>query len=190
MAPMSVAKAIHNALDDSYYTKDCPKIFQYKWHPVFVYGTLKSAFNRNFTLEGGKFLGTAFTRNRFLSMYRTNGSSSFPIVMEAKKAAPGAIQGEVYIVPPDIITKLDFIESNGMMYQRSLRTVDLYDRSAPDKSRHMAAWMYVAHPDFWKDHIKEGRITLCPLYQLKHRKDFKYYIFKKEKEKHASMRNM
>lgn len=183
-----IDKFVQSRLDDNFYTPDMASLYRTKWHPLFVYGTLKQGFCRHTALKNCPFIGTAWSRNTGWCMYRTNNANSYPIVFSPQDETPGSIFGEVYLVPPFIIKTLDLIESNGIQYSRVYRTVDIHNRKLGPRT--MAVWMYLSERSVWKDAIAKKGIVPCEVFKRKDDPKFKYYLFKKEFDTNASLRSM
>ena len=79
---------------------------------LFVYGTLKCGFSRNYALNGQLYLGTARTTPEY-GMYTTGG---YPALLNQKLAetnqvkAEDSIYGELWEVDDECIMKIDKIE--------------------------------------------------------------------------------
>jgi gamma-glutamylcyclotransferase (GGCT)/AIG2-like uncharacterized protein YtfP len=179
--PRPIHKFVQSRLDDSFYSQDSAALFKKKWHPLFVYGSLKRGFIRNNALEGSYFLGSAFTRNTGWTMYQMKGRHSFPMIFTpAGNDIPGSVFGEVYLVPPYKIKMLDLIESNGILYSRQYRTVDFHTRQGDQIV--MAVWMYLSERKTWQKAIDLGTCVPCETFQRKDKPGFKYYLYKKDNE--------
>jgi gamma-glutamylcyclotransferase (GGCT)/AIG2-like uncharacterized protein YtfP len=182
MANPSAKKFVQSALDDHYYTPDMAALYAQKWHPLFVYGTLKKGHSRHTLLDASLSLGPAATRGTGWAMYVTHSKYPFPVVLPVTSNLPasipasGGIMGEMYMVSPKALTNFDFVESNGLAYQRVLRLVDLL---GPDgkPSCVMTAWMYVGILASWKHEISKGGLSLCDYYTRKKNPNYSYYAF-------------
>lgn len=176
-----VYRFVQSRLDDSYYNPDAAALFQKKWHPLFVYGSLKRGFSRHQTLENSYFIGSAFTRNTGWTMFQMTGKMSYPMIFTpGPQEKPGSVFGEVYLVSPYTIKMLDIIESNGILYNRQYRTVDLHNRDG--KATTMAVWMYLSERSVWKEAINKGTCVPCEAFSRKDQPNFKYYLYKKDNE--------
>ena len=80
MANPSAKTFVQNALDDHFYTPDMAALYTAKWHPLFVYGTLKKGFSRHPILEDSIPLGPALTRGTGWAMFVTHHKHPFPVV--------------------------------------------------------------------------------------------------------------
>lgn len=179
MAVFSQSEWVQSRIDEGYYTPDSAKIFRKPWHPIFVYGTLRSGFFRNKLLHGLPRVGTGFTRGKIWTMYRTqpNKAGSYPVALPTiNKDEQGALYGEIYLVPPKLLRELDFIESNGIQYSRVSRAIDIVGQITPAV---MNCWMYVGNHAAWEDEVKKR--TLLPIHRMTRANEprFHYYVFKK-----------
>jgi gamma-glutamylcyclotransferase (GGCT)/AIG2-like uncharacterized protein YtfP len=87
---------------------------------IFTYGTLKKGYYNHHILKDSTFIGEAKLYNS--DMYDLG---SFPAI----KRGSSIIMGEVYEVSTKTLKELDFLESNGFLYQRTLCEVELVDKS-------------------------------------------------------------
>lgn len=184
-----IAKFVQQKLDDAYYTPDTPVIFNHDWHPLFVYGTLKKGFIRHEVLTSALFVGTGFTRGTGFAMYETTQRDPYPVALPATTETPGAIYGEVYLVSPDVLRTLDFIEYNGVQYGRSYRVVDINNKKSETKVS-MPMWIYLSDREVWKEAITKKGVIPCDTFHRKDNSKFKYYLFKNKKGKDVPLRNM
>jgi gamma-glutamylcyclotransferase (GGCT)/AIG2-like uncharacterized protein YtfP len=83
---------------------------------VFVYGTLKRGYSNHVLLHDSKLVcERAFTADRFAMI-----DVGFPVILQPEDGRPAAqVLGEVYAVNERILQRLDQLEGNGRMYQRS-----------------------------------------------------------------------
>lgn len=110
---------------------------------VFVYGTLKRNYGNNRLLAGCDFEGEQIIPG--YKLYYSYEYYGFPVAHPSENSF---IKGEIYNIPDDIaagiIRNLDFLESNGSMYNRTMINEDTF--------------LYVGHPDNWAWKI----LTECP----------------------------
>jgi len=95
---------------------------------IFVYGTLKRGYGNNRLLQNAKFVG-----EKTLEGYKLY-NAGFPV---ARQSYGDRVQGEVFeIADSDTMTLqlIDFLESNGRMY---------------DRTEHEDVSLYVGHPEYW-----------------------------------------
>ncbi len=183
-----IDKFVQGRLDDSYYSPDTPVLYNNKWLPLFVYGTLRQGFSRHTLLQHCPYVGSAFTRMTGWVLYRTATQNSYPVLLPALTEQPGAVYGEVYLVSPDVVRELDFVESNGIQYHREYRTIQIHGRG--DDARTMAAYMYIGNRGVWKDAITKKGLVLCDSFKRKDNSNFRYYLFKKEYNPNVSVQHM
>jgi gamma-glutamylcyclotransferase (GGCT)/AIG2-like uncharacterized protein YtfP len=86
---------------------------------IFTYGTLKKGYYNHHILKDSTFIGEAKLYN-----YDMYNLGSFPAI----KKGSSIIMGEVYEVSPKTLKELDFLESNGFLYQRTLCEVELVNK--------------------------------------------------------------
>lgn len=103
-------------------------------HRMFVYGTLKEGFGNHRVLFGADNLGT---KNTVDSNFLMVGLGQVPAVVDYEDGF--RIVGELYEVNGPGLLRCDYLEGNGMLYNRKL--VQLEGETEP-------AWMYVlgVHP--------------------------------------------
>lgn len=178
MAVFSPKEWVQSRIDEGYYTPDSAKIFRKPWHPVFVYGTLRSGFYRHSLVKHLPKVGTGFTKGKVWKMFRTkpNNAGSYPIVLPTTDTnEQGALYGEIYLVPPKLLRELDFVESNGIQYSRVQRAVDVIGPTPTV----LNCWFYMGNTEAWGSEVKKG--TILPIDKLTRKNDpqFHYYVFRK-----------
>jgi gamma-glutamylcyclotransferase (GGCT)/AIG2-like uncharacterized protein YtfP len=194
MANPSAKNFVQNALDDHFYTPDLAALYTAKWHPLFVYGTLKKGFSRNVLLDEAIPLGPALTRGTGWAMFVTHHKYPFPVVLPVTSSLPGSIptaggiMGEAYMVSPKAITNLDFIESNGIAYQRVIRLIDLMGQNGKPSSI-MTAWMYIGVLSHWRNDLAQKGMSACDFYTRKKNPNYSYYAFTR-KTINEALRNL
>jgi gamma-glutamylcyclotransferase (GGCT)/AIG2-like uncharacterized protein YtfP len=179
------AKWLQSTLDDNYYTLDGPELYKKKFHYVFTYGTLKQGFTRSASMtgQGGKLVGPAYTVSDNYIMERTNAKYSYPYILSSTdKDKKAHISGEVWKIPTKVLFELDFIESNGEMYDRTLIPVEvmLGPQRKPVK---MMAWAYIGRNDYWKDTSdpkSRPKVMDCEFFKRNSDPNYKYYHFMKK----------
>ena len=105
---------------------------------VAVYGTLRKGQGNyeRILKDNSRFLGTAYTG----APYRMF-CVGFPVVMSGTEAEPGLpVEVELYEVSRKTLRRLDRLEGNGRMYQRSRRRFWL---NSDDVSINQRAWIYL-----------------------------------------------
>ena len=90
---------------------------------VFIYGTLKRGERNHRLLAGERFVGEAVTE----PLYRLYDCGAYPALVE--DAANGrAVRGEVYLVDPPTLRRLDALEAAPHLYQLLPVQVANFDR--------------------------------------------------------------
>ena len=99
---------------------------------LFVYGTLKIGFTRNYALHGQTYLGTAKTKPEY-SMHATGG---YPALINKKLAeqnnikADKSVYGEIWEVDDDCLVRLDKIEGVEVtLFERSTINIEEFTLS-------------------------------------------------------------
>lgn len=80
-------------------------------YPLFVYGSLKKGFPLHYALDKANFVGPASMKN-----FKMYSLGAFPCIVRDDKGG-GTITGEIYLVGPDTLVRLDWIEGG---YKRDL----------------------------------------------------------------------
>ena len=78
---------------------------------LFVYGTLRSGQFRNDVLGNSKLVGTGITNGVLYDL------GPFP---GAKFSGKKSLTGDVYEINQETLSTLDFIESNGYLFERKI----------------------------------------------------------------------
>lgn len=134
---------------------------------VFVYGSLLSGLHNNGFLEGTRKFsnGTLCFRGRMVDL------GDYPALELDQTCVPILVEGEVYEV--DSLNLLDYLESNGILYQRYRVSVDtdhgaktcwVYFSKMP--RRILKRFPTVGNVDdivSWRSHISEKLIASIPL---------------------------
>jgi gamma-glutamylcyclotransferase (GGCT)/AIG2-like uncharacterized protein YtfP len=105
-------------------------------HTVFVYGTLKNGHaNNKYFLQynDAEFVGEATSLD---DNYYMVCNGAFPMIKEMENNLY-KVRGEVYKVDDYTLTKLDMLESNGMLYTRKQKKFKMFDGSEVE------AWVYI-----------------------------------------------
>lgn len=124
--------------------------------PVMVYGTLKMGGFFHDAIRGAPYLGEAMTINDQFYMQETE---SYPVTFwlgnagDPRMKHKGKLNGEVYVVDPKMMLRLDEIEDNGRMYSRRQVMVRLVDQPASIdvKQRFIKVWVYCGVDKYWTD---------------------------------------
>lgn len=117
---------------------------------VFVYGTLKKGFSNHRVLNNSKFLGAAYTQEKF-SLY-CNGF--FPYIVKERDSNIN-VHGEVYGVDDKTLRSLDALEgynqkSTTNLYDRQIHQVYLNNKDL------MEVYIYVLDDKKWFERIKNS----------------------------------
>ena len=137
-------------LDRWEHTPDFHNLKLQRYHPVFVYGTLKQGEKNHRLLKDCPYLGIGESVTPCFQMRSYAGM--FPILKSEtrkdKMQYCEYVLGEVYAVPPERILHIDKLEDNGYMFQRELKHVWLPDQSFQGTKGmvkpSIKAWMYLA----------------------------------------------
>jgi gamma-glutamylcyclotransferase (GGCT)/AIG2-like uncharacterized protein YtfP len=95
-------------------------------HEVFVYGTLKKGGSNHSLLYDAPIIGSGLTRRPY-----TLSCVGFPCAALARRDAvglkdrAGKLSGEVYWADDAVLRGLDRLESNGTMYRRRIRRINM-----------------------------------------------------------------
>lgn len=134
------------------FNKQSPDLYKFKKYEetfAFVYGTLMKKGRWDYILSESEYIGKFITVDDDFRMF--SYSQQFPVV---KKRRPGGkvrtteahIFGELYKINLDTLRAMDYLESNGTMYQRELVKVE-----NPKCNLIFTAWMYVGVPEYWQE---------------------------------------
>lgn len=91
---------------------------------IFVYGTLKRGHSNNRFLENANYVGDFHTEPK----YHLVDMGYFPAIIEGGK---GKIHGEVWKINDKILKNLDYLESEGLLYDRKI--INVKDNSSYKK---------------------------------------------------------
>lgn len=119
---------------------------------VFVYGSLMAGGHNNRILNKSIFLADklkTIMRYRMVDLGDYPGVCKYPNMDVPSRpshitklfSAYRPIVGEVYMVTPEVLKKLDTLENNGWYYQRELVEIENLDYIDDDQREH--AWMYM-----------------------------------------------
>lgn len=133
----------------SYFTQDVPLLECYENHYVFVYGTLKRNGPRHEILKdtpGTKWCGVGVTvddRYDLLINDPEEFNGVFPIAFDrVSRQRDAKIKGEVWLVPTNLLIRLDQIEGNTYMFEREKRGIWV-------GQKRIMAWVYLGLKGFW-----------------------------------------
>lgn len=176
----SFKSLIQSKIDDTYYTPDMPAICKFEEHYLFTYGTLKKGFCRNYYMEQNtRLIGSGYTLDKDMMMYRQNQKYGFPIVFKTDLQSINAhISGEVWLISTKKLIELDFIESNGSMYYREQLPIVIWTTDTKQQVV-VHAWTYIGMPGYWRDKIVQREIIHCHKHRRKKDPLFEYYHFQR-----------
>jgi gamma-glutamylaminecyclotransferase len=100
---------------------------------LFVYGSLMAGLRFADLLDGATFAGPATTRET----YTLIDLGPYPA---ASPSGPSVLQGEVYVVDPPTLARVDRLEGHP----------DLYERHQRPLSDGTSAWLYEARIERWE----------------------------------------
>jgi hypothetical protein len=163
------------AMQEVQHTPDAVHIERKADHLVFVGDELMTHPQHNRQFEGFK-ICLAFTENKFAFMRKNLGSHSTGIAFEKplKDVPYVPIKGELYLIKPSEIFKLDKYRENTVQFRRIRvhlripytrgKKVWVKDRAryewaleqTPFMEEKVTAWMYVGIPDYWEPVINTG----------------------------------
>lgn len=135
------------------YSPDAPHLNAKEWYtPLFVYGPEKKEFSEHQFMQHMPRVGIGRTNETHFVMetYKYN-----PVVFcEPTNVAQGAIQGEVFCVPPSVLYSMDKSLHNGLFTRRSQRWIRWFDpQQKDDKEKSVKVsrcWMYTAFAPEWQ----------------------------------------
>lgn len=105
-------------------------------HLAFVYGTLMSGYGNHRLLEDSTFYAPGIT----VDEYNFFTLGPFPAVQKSDTAEDQhRVEGELYHINDRTLARLDHLESNGTMYLRRRRAVEVFLDAKPTKQ---IAWVY------------------------------------------------
>ena len=100
-------------------------------HKLAVYGTLKKDYCNYYFMKGCKYLGNGYTKDKFGMLKGQYEGRLAPKIF--KGYDKGQVKVEVYEVSNDLLTgPLDYIENNGVWYQREEIDIDLKEDIHPE----------------------------------------------------------
>jgi len=156
------------------YTPDVARLqTREKWW-LFVYGEEMMRHAKNVELLGlCEPMCGANTLENFSMWNVLQGADSYPIALEKKLEVEEQpwfktrhelpwtkIRGELYLVPPQMLFRLDNYKRNGVVWERKRAHIIIPSRSQRfmgiPKRDDIKAWMYTGKTDYWADMINDG----------------------------------
>jgi gamma-glutamylcyclotransferase (GGCT)/AIG2-like uncharacterized protein YtfP len=156
-------KQLSDRINRNIYTPDLPYLNSRNGHLLFVYGTLKEGFSRNWMLKSYKsrFICSAISWQMYSLFYAPK--LGFPVMMPTVNGAPiGNVVGQLFIVPPKVISVLDECEKNGDMYNRYRINLQLITKPSDKQFQQYAtcyAWAYIGNSKEWVPHVQQRRMV-------------------------------
>jgi len=153
---------LNNRLAHNICTPDLPYIESKRGHLLFVYGTLKQGFSRNWMLKGYKarFVASAISTLEYSLFY--SPALGFPVMMPRYcQSEVGHVMGQLWIIPPKLIAILDDVEKNGDMYNRIKINVQLITKPTDTQFQQYAttyAFGYIGNPKEWGQQIIQNKM--------------------------------
>lgn len=186
-------------------TPDAPFIESTFHQLIFMYGTFKRNFPRYKSIvAASRYIGEGQTeRPEFTLLNYSNGEQSFPVALhEPTSLNRGRVEGEVMLIPTELLYELDIIEANGYLYERKKIPV-IYQNDDTKKFHRNFMYCYIGMTDTWKTNIlktKSSNETFSPCTRKEHiLRDQKEPVFLhsytladslKDTDTHAPMRRM
>lgn len=156
------------ARSNNRFTPDLLELYQRKGHLLFVYGSLKSPFPRNYILKSQKaeFVAVGLSYNRYCMYYQPKRTDErFPILLppDPLHSDPnaGEVVGQVWIVYPETIAELDRMEKNGSLYHRFHMSVQFISKPMRNEFQQYTVekcWAYLG-ASIWKDLIPSQELV-------------------------------
>lgn len=176
---LALSEFVHNKLTDNCYTPDMHDICKkYRYVPVFLYCTHKFQFSDYGVLGSCPRFGVGMTQSANYMMYIYN--SGLPVVLPRIDVRnSGRIQGEIFLVTPDILFKLDKEFQNTVFFKRHQRTI-MWKPPEQKEDRYQMSdcFMYIGSVNKWEDDIKTGKLKLKdPVVSLTNSAQGPYYMF-------------
>jgi gamma-glutamylcyclotransferase (GGCT)/AIG2-like uncharacterized protein YtfP len=169
-------KIIQKLLLRREYTPDFSKLRLHQDIIIMVYDSMRVGGFQNHFLKNAKLLGECRTaHNGFIMRSGVN-----PVVFSDNdngSKQKGFIRGDAFAVSPELFLDIDWLRSNGKVYQRTQKHVFLLDQEYPtrhgNKKPTVQAWMWLGVPEFWK---KEN-LTISPSTLPNGDRNKRYYEF-------------
>ena len=133
-------------------TPDMPRLNKMSRHFVFIYDDMKHSFSKHKNYIGQEPIGYGFTKAHFnLLLYDHKEHVKFPLAM-LDPHNPGnrhPLYGELYLLTPENIRKLDYKLSNNYMTKRLKMPIEVcIDQSG--EVRQIFAFVYIHQSMYWE----------------------------------------
>jgi gamma-glutamylaminecyclotransferase len=174
---VTIQSFVRAKIEDNFFSPDMPMLYDKRRHLIFVYGTLKRGFIRHSLLKSPYYVGEGWTKFRHYNMEYTKGANPFPIV--TRKHNGHAIQGEVFLVPPETIVCTDFYESNGQYYDRIKTPIEITNANNIATPLVVDCWVYFGCKEHWEEYREKQGLRSCEVMTRKKNKKT-YYTFMKK----------
>lgn len=141
-------------------------VSQFDFLPLFVTGQEQTGRSHHKLLKDSPRYGVGFTCSETYTL-NMHKQKLYPVSLyEADGDMSGRLFGELYLVSPEIIFKLDEMYMNGIYFRRHKRGISFYDPQSPDpRVRKIAmVWMYLGCPDYWFKKRTDGDLKLMEGY--------------------------
>lgn len=125
-----------------------------EWHPLFVYGTLRSGGRHHKLLSGSKFLGAAWTSTIGWTLYESMAKEPLAKRCNTNNMNAYRIFGEVYMISPKTLLSIDVFFKNGEVHDRVKTFAFLgdqcYETKSGPKRPSIKCNIYEYNTEFWK----------------------------------------
>ena len=159
---------VHNCLKDNQNTKDTPTLFKKKNHSVFLYSKAPKSFENSA-------VDTAYTKSGNFIMYIDKFNNK-PAILPTDDSDDlgGHVKGTLYVVPPEFITYLDLLYTNGVQYIRVKTDVYLKHPGTSSPFKPENTWVYVGRPAHFANKLPD-KFDIANKYTRKKDKSFQYF---------------
>lgn len=152
---MRTLKEFCAAAQSDHYTPDMSELrSKFSEVPVFVYGDTQYKFSGHPAMGSAQRVGLARTTQTY-QMFISNDNE--PMIFHTPEPAGARVRGEVYLVTPDVLARLDNRFCNTLHFQRVRRHVKWWhreDATTVNRSEFLS-WVYV-----WEGIAKDLQLHL------------------------------
>lgn len=180
----NLGRVIRNAALSNQDTYDLPHLNRFDYHPLFVYGTLKSTESRNSALDpngSSEYLANCVTVDRMM-MWQRNAKDNFPIIFDDLatdladdfKPYVASVVGELWHVSTETLISIDAIEGNPDVFTRKPIKAQVLSKVAGSDYQlfeTVTIWAYVGNKSFWYPETKAG--TIRPMAKANDKLEYK-----------------